>query len=192
MECNEIAVIEWKLLGVGGWGEVREAMFRGVKVAAMFLHEEIISPHITDLFIRGMNIAASVRHPNLLLFIGATLGGSKSVIITELMLVNLRSIISVLVRDNVISIGTDVACGLNYLHLVRPDPIIHRDVCSANVLVKHTELGVYKAKISDYGSANFLSTVTVMDPGNASYAAPKSSQTTDSKDGCVQLWHTPA
>eukprot|EP00731_Ephydatia_muelleri_P032572 Em0024g116a len=153
---------------------VREAMFRGVKVAAMFLHEEIISPHNTDLFIREMNIAASVRHPNLLLFIGATLGGSKPVIITELMPVNLRSIISVLVRDHDISIGTDVACGLNYLHLVRPDPIIHQDVSSANVLVERTELGGYRAKVSDYGSANFLSKVTTMGPGNASYSAPES------------------
>ena len=31
---------EGKPLGVGGWGEVRVAMFRGVKVAAKFLHEE--------------------------------------------------------------------------------------------------------------------------------------------------------
>ena len=169
VECNEIEVIEGKLLGVGGWGEVREAMFRGLKVAAKFLHEEIISPHI--LFIREMNFAASVRHPNLLLFIGATLGGSKSVISTELMPVNLRSIISVLVRDHDISMGTNEACGLNYLHLVRPDPIIHRDVSSANILVEHTELGGYRAKVSDYGSANFL---TTMGPGNVTYAAPES------------------
>ena len=174
VERDEIEVMEGKPLGVGGWGEVREAMFRGVKVAAKFLHEEIISPHNTDLFIREMNIAASVRHPNLLLFIGATLGGSKPVIITELMPVNLRSIISVLLQDHVISIGIDVACGLNYLHLVRPDPIIHRDVSSANILVERTELGGYRAKVSDYGSANFLSKVTTMGPGNASYAAPES------------------
>ena len=174
VERDEIEVMEGKPLGVGGWGEVREAMFRGVKVAAKFLHEEIISPHNTDLFIREMNIAASVRHPNLLLFIGATLGGSKPVIITELMPVNLRSIISVLLRGHVISIGIDVACGLNYLHLVRPDPIIHRDVSSANILVERTELGGYRAKVSDYGSANFLSKVITMGPGNASYAAPES------------------
>ena len=49
---------------------------------------------------------------------------------------NLRSIISVLVREQVVSIGTDVAQGLNYLHLMRPDPIIHRDVSSANILVE--------------------------------------------------------
>ena len=175
VECDEIEVIEGKPLGVGGWGEVRVAMFRGIKVAAKFLHEAIISPHNTDLFIREMNIAASVRHPNLLLFIGATLGDNKPVILTELMPANLRSCIESLGRNHVISIGIDVACGLNYLHLMRPDPIIHRDISSANVLVEHTEFGGYRAKVSDYGSANFLSKVTTKGPGNASYAAPESS-----------------
>eukprot|EP00731_Ephydatia_muelleri_P032526 Em0024g70a len=128
VEHDEIEVMEGNPLGVGGWGEVRVAMFRGIKVAAKFMHEDIISPHNIGLFIREMNMAASVRHPNLLLFIGATLDNNKPVILTELMPANLRSIISVLVREQVVSIGTDVAQGLNYLHLMRPDPIIHRDV----------------------------------------------------------------
>eukprot|EP00731_Ephydatia_muelleri_P000016 Em0001g16a len=174
VEHDEIEVIEGKPLGVGGWGEVRVAMFRGVKVAAKFLHEEIISEHNIDLFIREMNVAAIVRHPNLLLFIGATLGDNKPVILTELMPASLRSCIKGLRRDHVISISTDVAQGLNYLHLMRPDPIIHRDISSANILVERTELGGYRAKVSDYGSANFLSKLTTIGPGNASYAAPES------------------
>ena len=174
VEHDEIEVMEGNPLGVGGWGEVRVAMFRGIKVAAKFMHEDIISPHNIGLFIREMNMAASVRHPNLLLFIGATLDNNKPVILTELMPANLRSIISVLVREQVVSIGTDVAQGLNYLHLMRPDPIIHRDVSSANILVEPNESGGYIAKVSDYGSVNVLSKVTTMGPGNASYAAPES------------------
>ena len=163
--------VEGKPLGVGGWGEVRVAMFRGVKVAAKFLHQKIISSHNADLFIREMNIAASVQHPNLLLFIGATI---EPVILTELRPANLRCCIDILPRDHVISIGIDMAQGLNHLHIMRPDPIIHRDVSTANILVECTELGGYRAKVSDYGSANFLSKVTTMGPtGNASYAAPE-------------------
>ena len=172
---NEIQVLEEKPLGVGGWGEVRVAMFRGVKVAAKFIHEAIISPHNIGLFIREMNIAACVRHPNLLLFIGASLDDNKPVIITELLAANLRSIILALSRDHVISIGTDVACALNYLHQMKPDPIIHRDVSSANVLLEPIGLGNWRAKVSDYGSANFVSMVTTTGPGNACYAAPESS-----------------
>ena len=174
VERNEIQVIEEKPLGVGGWGEVRVAMFRGVKVAAKFIHEAIISPHNINLFIREMNIAACVQHPNLLVFIGASLDDNKPVIITELMAANLRSIIHALSRDHVISIGTDVACALNYLHLMKPDPIIHRDVSSANVLIEPIGFGNWRAKVSDYGSANFISKVITKGPGNASYAAPES------------------
>ena len=175
VQSKEIQVIEGKPLGVGGWGEVRVATFRDMKVAAKFIHESIISPHNIDLFIREMNIAACVRHPNLLLFIGASLDEKKPVIITELMQANLRNNIRTLSRDHVISIGTDVAYALNYLHLMKPDPIIHRDVSSANVLLEPIGSGNWRAKVSDYGSANFVSMVTTTGPGNASYAAPESS-----------------
>ena len=175
VQSDEIQVIEGRPLGVGGWGEVRVAMFRGVKVAAKFIHEAIVSPHNIDLFIREMSMAACVHHPNLLLFIGASLDGKKPIIITELMQDNLRSRILTLLQDHVISIGTDVACALNYLHLMRPDPIIHRDVSSANVLLEPIGSGNWRAKVSDYGSANFVSMVTTKGPGNPSYAAPESS-----------------
>ena len=174
VERNEIQVIQDKPLGVGGWGEVKAALFRGTKVAAKFIHEEIISPNNIELFIREMNMAASVRHPNLLLFIGASLDEDKPVIITELMPTNLRTVVHTLSRDQIISIGIDVAKGLNYLHLMRPDPIIHRDISSANVLLERTELDNWRAKVSDYGSANFVSQIKTTGPGNASYSAPES------------------
>eukprot|EP00731_Ephydatia_muelleri_P037703 Em0540g3a len=121
--------------------------------------------------VREMHMAASVRHPNLLLFIGASLDDNKHVILTELMPKNLRSIIVALPQDHVITIGIDVARGST---TSRPDPIIHRDVSSANVLLEPIGPGNWKAKVSDYGSANFLSKVRTMGPGNASYAAPES------------------
>ncbi|KAL5509679.1 hypothetical protein EMCRGX_G005082 [Ephydatia muelleri] len=174
VERDEIEETGEEPLGVGGWGEVRVATFRGARVAAKFIHNAIISPHNINLFLREMHMAASVRHPNLLLFIGALLDDNKPVILTELMPKNLRSIIVALPRDHVITIGMDVARGLNYLHLMRPDPIIHRDVSSANALLEPIGPGNWKAKVSDYGSANFLSKVITMGPGNASYAAPES------------------
>eukprot|EP00731_Ephydatia_muelleri_P013601 Em0007g911a len=174
VEQDEIEETGEEPLGVGGWGEVRVAMFRGARVAAKFIHNAIISPHNINLFLREMHMAASVRHPNLLLFIGATLDDNKPVILTELMPTNLRSIIVALPQDHVITIGIDVARGLNYLHLMRPDPIIHRDVSSANVLLEPIGSDNWKAKVSDYGSANFLSKVITMVPGNPFYAAPES------------------
>ena len=68
---------------------MRVATFRGARVAAKFIHNAIISPHNINLFLREMQMAASVRHPNLLLFIGASLDDNKPVILTELMPTNL-------------------------------------------------------------------------------------------------------
>ena len=58
---------------------------------------------------------------------------------------------------------------------MKPEPIIHRDISSANVLLEPIGLGLWRAKVSDYGSANFVSKVSTMGPGNASYAAPECS-----------------
>ena len=71
-------------LGSGAWGEVRVAKFRGLRVAAKFLHNEILSDYNRRQFVREMTMAATLRHPHLLLFIGATREG-QAIIITELM-----------------------------------------------------------------------------------------------------------
>uniref|UniRef100_A0A1X7T474 Protein kinase domain-containing protein n=1 Tax=Amphimedon queenslandica TaxID=400682 RepID=A0A1X7T474_AMPQE len=71
---NDIRMTE-RILGRGGWGEVRVARFHGLEVAAKVLHETIISEYNVSLFSREMNIASKIRHPNLLQFIGATTEG---------------------------------------------------------------------------------------------------------------------
>ena len=68
-----------------------------------------------------------------------------------------------------------VAKGLNFLHLTKPDAIIHLDVSSANVLLDPGPNNIWKAKVSDYGSANFLRQLGTVGPGNPSYAAPEAS-----------------
>ena len=76
-------------LGRGGWATVSIAMFRGVHVAAKSIHRQIISLHNIQLFRREMNVAARIRHPNLVQFIGATSEG-EMVILIELMPTSLR------------------------------------------------------------------------------------------------------
>ena len=55
-----------EIVGKGGWGEVKVAIFRGTNVAAKCLHEVIITEHNLHIFSREMDIASRVRHPNLL------------------------------------------------------------------------------------------------------------------------------
>ena len=78
-----------EVLGKGAWGEVKVAKFRGLRVATKVLHDVIISEYNQQLFAREMAIAAKIRHPNLLLFIGATREG-EAIILTELMPTSLR------------------------------------------------------------------------------------------------------
>ena len=161
-------------LGRGGWGAIVVALFRGQRVAAKKLHNQIISPHNLRLFTREMNMAARVRHPNLLQFIGATTEG-EPIILTELMHTSLRNVLASnpLSWAQVMSIFSDVIRALNYLHLMHPSPIIHRDISSANVLLEPSSRTTWKAKVSDFGSTNFVSQVSTTGPGNPLYAAPE-------------------
>uniref|UniRef100_A0A1X7SVM1 Protein kinase domain-containing protein n=2 Tax=Amphimedon queenslandica TaxID=400682 RepID=A0A1X7SVM1_AMPQE len=162
------------VLGKGGWGEVKVADFRGLKVAAKCLYEIIISPHNIMKFSHEMNIASKICHPNLLQFIGATTEGNP-IILTELMPTSLRKELETggLAYHAVLNISLDVACALNYLHLFKPHPILHRDISSADVLLQGTGFG-WRAKVSDYGSANLQPLIgRTTNPGNPVYSAPE-------------------
>ena len=166
------------VIGIGGWAEVKVAH---LKVAAKYLHSQLVYDYHRQLLRREMDVAARVSHPNLLRFLGAKLQGGMA-ILTELMPTSLRIEVNRgyvnpddrLSREHIISIATDVACALNYLHHMTPDPIIHRDLSSANILLQPTPNGGWLAKVSDYGSANFQRQLRTENPGSPVYAAPES------------------
>ena len=164
-------------LGVGGWATVTVAKFRGVKVAVKRIHNNIISHHNLQLFQREMNMAARLRHPNLIQFIGATMEG-EMMIVMELMATSLRNQLErdLYFQPNTVKvISLDVACGLNYLHLIQPDPIVHRDISSANVLLEVIQLNQWRAKLTDYGSVNVVRQLHTQNPGSPVYSAPEAS-----------------
>ena len=162
-------------LGCGGWAKVKVA---NLKVAAKVLHEQLIYDYHRTLFRREMDVAARVSHPNLLRFLGARLEGGMA-ILTEFMPTSLRDLVNRRRRqhislEHILSIAIDVACALNYLHHMTPEPIIHRDLSSANVLLQPTPNGGWLAKVSDYGTANFQSRLQTENPGSPVYTAPES------------------
>ena len=161
-------------LGGGGWGVVKVAKFRGIEVAAKSLYEVIRSDYYRHLFIREMNMAARLRHPNLVQFIGATLEG-EMIILTELMHTSLSRVLEQggISREHTVSISVQVCQALNYLHLMQPDPVIHRDISSANVLLNPLPNNGWLAKVTDYGSVNTLRALQTENPGNPVYAAPE-------------------
>jgi serine/threonine protein kinase len=177
--------VSQKVLGKGAYGAVYKGNYYGTEVAVKEFHEIILSPYYEGILEREINIASQCRHPNLLQFICATKNVSNHLlIVTELMDMALRTLMekhankrSLLNDEQVQLISLDVARGLSYLHSKKPNPIIHRDVSSANVLLSIDENGVVRrAKISDYGSANFLKACNTANPGAAIYAAPEARQ----------------
>ena len=171
---DELEVTEEEL-GCGGWAKVKVAK---LKVAAKCLHSQLIYDYHRRLFRREMDVAARVSHPNLLRFLGARLEGGMA-ILTEFMPTSLRALVNRRPRqrlslEHLLSIATDVARALNYLHNMTPDPIIHRDLSSANVLLQPTPDGGWLAKVSDYGTANFQSQLQTENPGSPVYTAPES------------------
>ena len=163
-----------KCLGKGGWGSVIEGKYCGCAVAVKQMYELILSDHNRRLFEREMSIAARCRHPCLLQFIGATNDEGSPLFVTELMESSLRALLEQrpLSSLEVSVISLDVARALNYLHLQKPSPIIHRDISSANVLLWR-QADQWRGKVSDYGTANVLQHTMTVGPGAMMYSAPE-------------------
>ena len=162
-----------KCLGRGGWGHVVEGKYCGCAVAVKQIHELILSNHNRSLFVREMNIASRCRHPCLLQFIGATNDEGSPLFVTELMETSLRALLKrPLSATELFVISLDVARALNYLHQKQPSPIIHRDISSANVLLWR-QGDQWRAKVSDYGTANFMQHTMTVAPGAPIYSAPE-------------------
>ena len=173
---RHVTVLE-KVIGGGAWGFVKEGRIRDQQVAVKCVHELILSKQTMQRVYREICTMSQVHHPNLVLFIAAVLDDQGGpMIITELLDTTLRKAY----EDNLLKPGLDqcmyifrdVASALCYLHGLE-EPIIHRDVSSANVLLKAMARGEWKAKLSDFGSANWAKEACTMGDGAIVYSAPE-------------------
>ena len=176
---NEVVTI--KEIGRGASGLVSKGRFHGQEVAVKQIHHEILAQqHVMEEFRREVRIMASIQHPNLVRFIGAVFDESVQnltatpLLLLELLQKNLRQAYeeSDLGFGVALSIFRDVAYGLHYLH-EHQEPIIHRDVSAPNVLLEALPGGTWRAKLSDFGSANFLKRSKTPAMGAIVYTAPE-------------------
>ena len=167
-------IISEEVLGTGAWGKICQGSFRGCQVAVKQIHDLILSQYNRRLFEREMTIASTCRQPNLLQFIGATNDDGSPLFVTELFDTDLRKVLGQrsLHHEEILCLALDVAIALNYLHLNKPFPIIHRDISSSNVLLWRRD-DRWRAKLSDYGAANFMRQFMTCNPGARIYAAPE-------------------
>ena len=193
IQISQDSVPSWKIdrsvlkripktyLGVGAWGVVYSAEFKGEQVAIKHAHRELLNVQSTVQMVkREISILAHIHHPNLVRFIGAVVDHDVEskrdvpIIVLELLDMNLRTAYAneSLGQATMASIFCDVAYALHYLH-EQTTPIIHRDVSSPNILLKKLPNHFYRAKVSDFGSANLARQSTTAGAGAIIYTAPE-------------------
>ena len=168
-------------IGGGAWGTVARGWFRNQQVAVKWPYPTIINAQTLERLRREVRIMAQVRHPNLLRFIAAVFDDeTPPLIITELLDMNLRTAYENghLQNPNKLPIFCDVAYALHYLH-EHEEPIIHRDVSAPNVLLEALPGGTWRAKVSDFGSANLARLSQTLGEGAIIYSAPETFPNTD-------------
>ena len=176
--CRDELQLSDESLGVGSFGRVVKGRYCGCVVAIKRLHLPTLNQRQRHLFEREMDIASRCRHPCLLQFIGATEDESP-LFVTEIMETSLQNLLQKrkqknrhLTETDIIFISLDVARALNYLHQRKPEPIVHRDVSSTNVLL-WKQNNQWRGKLGDYGTAKFLQETMTVAPGAMIYAAPE-------------------
>ena len=171
---DEVSIREDQVLGRGAWGYVAKGMFRGTAVAVKRVWPEILEQTTLDRIRREIRTMAQIRHPNLVLFIAAVLNEKTGpMIVTELLDISLRQAYKAnRVGANKRTIFRDISSALIYLHQQR-EPIIHRDVSSANVLLISSPNDTWLAKLSDFGSTNLARDATTPGEGAILYTAPE-------------------
>ncbi|KAK9127647.1 hypothetical protein Syun_016444 [Stephania yunnanensis] len=140
-------------VGAGSFGTVHHADWNGSDVAVKILMEQDFHPERFKEFLREVAIMKRLRHPNIVLFMGAVTKSPHLSIVTEYLsrgslyrLLHKSGAREVLDERRRLNMAYDVAKGMNYLHRRNP-PIVHRDLKSPNLLVDKK----YTVKVCDFG-----------------------------------------
>jgi len=139
-----------RLIGKGAFGEVHRGKYFGTDVAIKTIFD---TDEDSMLYLqREINVLKSMRHPNIVQFIGITQNpAGLACIITEFVA---KGDLRKKLKDQTIpmswALKTDIAhqicCAIAYLHSRN---IIHRDLKSKNLLVDHN----WRIKVCDFGFA---------------------------------------
>lgn len=175
-------------LGAGSYGSV-ELLVVGayqLKCAGKSIHSVLVEAenegveNIKQKFIRECKLMSSLRHPNIVQFLGICFlhDSTLPILLMEYMATNLESFLAVSHNIPVlvkVSILYDVAQGLAYLHSHNPS-VIHRDLTATNVLLNSSLL----AKITDFGNSRLvditpdqLAKTMTCAPGTLAYLPPE-------------------
>ncbi|KAL3655705.1 hypothetical protein CASFOL_000101 [Castilleja foliolosa] len=163
-------------IGIGSYGEVYRGEWNGTEVAVKKFMKQDISGAALEQFKCEIEIMLRLRHPNVVLLMGAVMQPPNMSILTEFL--PRGSLYKLLHRPSIriderrrIKMALDVAKGMNYLHSSHP-VIVHRDLKTPNLLVDKN----WVVKVCDFGMSRlqhntFLSSKSVA--GTAEWMAPE-------------------
>ena len=205
---DHLAIDESSHLGVGALGEVKRAIWNNstpVAVKQLFFMstdpaalramggalDTTSREAVLRGFIKECSINSSIRHPNIVMFLGVgvdrSLNDEPRFLVLELMErgslhdeIYPRGVIPregpPMTLDRIASILLDVSRALVYLHHSRTPPILHLDLKPKNVLID----GSGRAKIGDLGEAHVIRstrratrTLSTFGIGTPDYMAPE-------------------
>ncbi|CAL5186657.1 unnamed protein product [Lathyrus oleraceus] len=174
-------------IGLGSYGEVYRGEWRGTEVAVKRFLNQDISGEALEEFISEVRIMKRLRHPNVVLFMGAVIRPPNLSIVTEFL--PRGSLYRLIHRPNNqlderrrLRMALDTARGMNYLHNCSP-VIVHRDLKSPNLLVDKN----WVVKVCDFGlsrmkHSTFLSSRSTA--GTAEWMAPEMLRNEPSNEKC--------
>ncbi|CAI8585812.1 unnamed protein product [Vicia faba] len=160
MDWLEISWDELRIkerVGAGSFGTVYRGEWHGSDVAVKVLSVQNFHDDQLKEFLREVAIMKRVRHPNVVLFMGAVTKRPHLSIVTEyLPRGSLFRLIHRPVSNEIqdpkrrLRMAIDVAKGINYLHCLKP-AIVHWDLKSPNLLVDKN----WNVKVCDFGLSRF-------------------------------------
>ena len=169
-------------IGIGSYGEVHRGLWRGTEVAVKRFLDQDVSPHLMSEFTCEVDLMRRLRHPNVILLMGAVTEAPNLSIVTEFL--HRGSLYKLLHRPQPsavraamaqearrVRMALDVAKGMHYLHSCDPI-IVHRDLKSPNLLVdRHWVVKVCDFGLSRMKNHTFLSSKS--NAGTPEWMAPE-------------------
>ncbi|KAL2321424.1 hypothetical protein Fmac_025803 [Flemingia macrophylla] len=151
---------ESQKIGEGGYGPVYKCNLDHTPVAVKVLRAD--SAQGKSQFQQEVNILGCIRHPNMVLLLGAC--PERGILVYEYMangsledcLFGKKEVASPMKFWQVrFRIAAEIGTGLLFLHQTKPEPLVHRDLKPGNILLDQN----YVSKISDVGLARLLPAV---------------------------------